>query len=82
MVIIGLAWAACERRGRFPLRIVLAGLALQFALALALLKLPPFRAMTLALTDALGALERATQAGTSFVFGLIRASMPAPIIGS
>lgn len=50
---------------------MLAGLALQFALALALLKLPPFRAMTLALTDALGALERATQAGTSFVFGYL-----------
>lgn len=70
-MIIGVAWAACEQRGRFPLRIVLAGLALQFALALVLLKLPPVRAMTLALSDALGALERATQAGTSFVFGYL-----------
>jgi CNT family concentrative nucleoside transporter len=70
-VIIGAAWAGCERRGRFPWRIVIAGLALQFVLALALLRVPAFRTISLALSDALGALERATQAGTSFVFGYL-----------
>ena len=58
-------------RQRFPWRLVLAGLALQFALALALLKLPAFKAVSLSLSQALGALERATEAGTSFVFGYL-----------
>jgi len=58
-------------RQRFPWRLVLAGLALQFALALALLKLPAFKAVSLSLSQALGALERATEAGTAFVFGYL-----------
>lgn len=70
-VFLGIAWMLGEQRNRVPWRIVLAGLALQFALALALLKVPAFKAVSLALNDALGALERATQAGTSFVFGYL-----------
>ncbi len=60
-----------ENRARFPTRIVLAGLALQFALAVALLKLPLFQGVFMALNEALGALEHATRAGTSFVFGYL-----------
>ena len=56
---------------------MLAGLALQFGLALALLKLPLFKGVFLALNDVLGALERATQAGTGFVFGFLGGG-PAP----
>ena len=70
-VFLALAWVLSEDRGRFPRRIVLAGLALQLGLALALLKLPMFKAVFLALNEALGALERATQAGTGFVFGYL-----------
>jgi len=43
-VFIGLAWAVSEDRRAFPWRIVLAGLAFQFVLAAALLKLPWVRA--------------------------------------
>jgi len=77
LAFVGLAWTLGEDRSRFPRRIVLAGLALQLALALALLKLPVFKGLFLALNDALGALERATQAGTSFVFGYLGGG-PAP----
>ncbi len=43
LAFVGLAWVLSESRARFPTRIVLAGLALQFALAVALLKLPLFQ---------------------------------------
>ena len=77
LAFVGLAWVLSENRARFPTRIVLAGLALQLGLALALLKLPLFKGMFLALNEALGALEHATQAGTSFVFGYLGGG-PAP----
>jgi CNT family concentrative nucleoside transporter len=72
-----LAWAMGEDRRRFPWRIVVAGLGLQLALALALLKLPVFKGLFLTLNEMLGALERATQAGTGFVFGYLGGG-PAP----
>jgi CNT family concentrative nucleoside transporter len=77
VVFLAVAWAWSEDRRWFPWRIVLVGLAMQFVLALALLKLPMFKGLFLALNDALGALERATQAGTSFVFGYLGGG-PAP----
>jgi CNT family concentrative nucleoside transporter len=77
LVFVGLAWTLGEDRRRFPWRIVLAGLGLQLALALALLKLPLFKGLFLAMNEALGALEHATQAGTGFVFGYLGGG-PAP----
>jgi CNT family concentrative nucleoside transporter len=71
LAILLIARALGRTRVAFPWRVVLAGLALQFLLALALLKLPAFRAFSLALTEVLGAVERATQAGTAFVFGYL-----------
>jgi len=69
--LIALAWLASERKRAVPWRAVGGGLALQVALALALLKLPLAKDAFLALNDTLLALERATQAGTSFVFGYL-----------
>lgn len=71
VALLALAWAMSEDRRRFPWRIVVAGLALALVLAAALLKLPAFKAVFTLLNDVLGALERATQAGTSFVFGFL-----------
>lgn len=71
LAFVAFAWAMCERRGAFPWRIVCAGLALQFGLALALLEVPAFKAISLSLSQALGALERATEAGTGLVFGYL-----------
>lgn len=70
-VFVGIAWLLSEHRSRFPLRIVVAGVALQFMLAAALLYLPGLKDAFVALNDGLLALERATRAGTSFVFGYL-----------
>ena len=69
-VLLLIAWLAGERR-RVPWRIVVGGVVLQLALVVLLLEAPPLQAFFLALNDALGALERATRAGTSLVFGYV-----------
>ncbi len=75
-VIIALAWLLSEDRRAFPLRTVVAGLALQAALAMLLLKVPVARDGLLALNGAVDALTSATRAGTSFVFGLVGGGTP------
>jgi concentrative nucleoside transporter, CNT family len=75
-VIVGVAWALSENRRAFPWRTVVAGLLLQAALALLLLKVPVARAGLLALNGAVDALTGATRAGTSFVFGFIGGGPP------
>lgn len=66
-----LCWVLSERRKDIAWRPVVAGLLLGLALAAALLKLPPLQAALSGLNDAVNALERATQVGTSFVFGFL-----------
>lgn len=64
-----IAWLVSEnRRGARP-AVALVGLALQFGLALLLLKRPLFRQLFQVLNDAMLALQSATEAGTRFVFG-------------
>lgn len=71
LAIIGFAWAVSENRKAFPWRTVLAGLALQFALALLLLKIPLARNALFSLNGVVDALMNATKAGSSFVFGYL-----------
>ncbi|MFB1489671.1 MULTISPECIES: NupC/NupG family nucleoside CNT transporter [unclassified Thiocapsa] len=71
VVIVGLAWLLSERPHAVRPRLVVAGLALQIALALLLLKLPIAQASFLALTDLVLAVQRATHAGTELVFGFL-----------
>jgi concentrative nucleoside transporter, CNT family len=71
LVFIGLAWLLSENRGRVPWRTVLAGLVLQLALAVILVKLPVSRHLFLATNEVLLSLEKATAAGTAFVFGYL-----------
>ncbi len=66
-----LAWAASEDRGAVKVRLVAAGLLLQVGLAALLLRLPPSKEFFLALNRGILALEEATAAGTSFVFGYL-----------
>ena len=70
-VLGAIAWACCQDRRRIPWKTVIAGAGLQIALAAVLLKVPLFRQLFLALNDVLLSLERATRAGTSFVFGYL-----------
>src|SRR6266446_312337 len=69
--ILVFAWALSEQRWRVPWRVVMAGVLLQFALALLFLKFPPAAAAFLLLNRAVEALQKATEAGTGFVFGYL-----------
>jgi len=71
LAIIAIAWLLSEDRRAVPWRVVISGAALQIVLAAALLKLPLFRDVFLALNELLSALEQATQEGTRFVFGFL-----------
>src|SRR5215213_1592021 len=75
--LVALAWLASEARRAVPWRAVLAGLALELVLAAVCLKIPGVKSGFMALNDALLVLERATQAGTSLVFGYLGGA-PAP----
>ena len=69
--LLGLALLFSENRRAIPWRVVVAGVALQFALAVLFLKFPPASAFMAGLAGAVGALDHATEAGTSFVFGYL-----------
>jgi CNT family concentrative nucleoside transporter len=69
--LIGLAWLASENRWRVPWRPVVAGVVLLVLLAWLFLKVGPVKAAFFRVNDALLVLERATQAGTSLVFGYL-----------
>ena len=75
--LLGLAWAASEDRARVPWRAVASGTALLVVLAAVFLKVAAVKNAFLSLNDALLVLERATQAGTSLVFGYLGGG-PAP----
>src|SRR5688572_28921853 len=75
--LLALAWAASENRRAIPWRAVAAGLALLFLLAVIFLKVPLVKDAFMRLNDVLLVLERATQAGTSLVFGYLGGG-PAP----
>jgi CNT family concentrative nucleoside transporter len=70
-VLLLIAWAISEDRFRVPIRVVIAGVLLQFVVALVLLKFPPAAKAFLLLNDGVEALQKATDAGTGFVFGYL-----------
>jgi len=76
-VLLALSWALSEDRRAVRWRVVASGMALTAALAGVLLSVPWLKDAVFSLNAALDALERATQAGTSFVFGYL-AGGPAP----
>jgi CNT family concentrative nucleoside transporter len=69
--LLAIAWVASENRRAIPWRAVGAGLILLLALALVFLKVPFIKSAFLKLNDVLLVLERATQTGTSLVFGYL-----------
>jgi len=74
--IIGLAWWFGENRRRPAWRLIGAGLALQFTIALVFLKVPSAHALFLGLNDIVLALQTATRSGTQFVFGYLGGGTP------
>jgi CNT family concentrative nucleoside transporter len=69
--LVAFAWLISENRRAVPWRPVLVGLALTFALALLMLKVPQTVAAFTLVNRAVDAVAAATKAGTSFVFGYI-----------
>ena len=78
--LLGLAWLLSEGRRAVPWRAVATGLALQMALAFVMLRWPVAQSALAALNDGMLALEKATQAGTSLVFGYLGGG-PLPFAG-
>lgn len=75
--LLALAWAASENRRAIPWRAVALGVVLLLVLAVVFLKVPLIKDAFMKLNDVLLVLERATQAGTSLVFGYLGGA-PAP----
>jgi CNT family concentrative nucleoside transporter len=71
VAFLGFAWLISENRRAVRPRLLLSGVALTAALAVALLEAPPLRAAIGALNRAIGAVAEATRAGTSLVFGYL-----------
>ena len=69
--LLALAWAISEDRRAIRWRTVLAGVALQGALALLLIGFAPAQRAVLLLNHAADALQTATDAGTAFLFGYL-----------
>ena len=68
-VILFLAWLMSSHKGRFPLRVVLGGLGLQFALALFILKTGPGEWIFEIVNDVFVGLLNCVDRGSVFVFG-------------
>jgi concentrative nucleoside transporter, CNT family len=69
--LVALAWLASENRRAIPWRAVVTGIAILVVLAVIFLKVPLVKDAFLKLNEVLLVLERATQAGTSLVFGYL-----------
>ena len=76
VVFVAIAWMISEKRNRVRLRTVLAGIAVQLAIAAILLYVPLFKRFFLVLNNVVLALDSATRAGTSFVFGYVGGGPP------
>ena len=71
LFLVAMAWGLSESRKDINWRTVFTGLLLQFALALILVELPVSRLLFVWLNNAVLAIEQATMAGTSVVFGYL-----------
>lgn len=75
-VILAVAWGLSENRRRVQPLLIAIGLGLQIALALALTRIEAARDALLSLNVVVKALQQATLAGTSFVFGFTGGGAP------
>ena len=69
--LLAIAFALSEDRRAIPLRVVVGGVLLQIALATLLIKFPPAVVAVAKITHGVEALQHATDAGTSLVFGYL-----------
>ena len=69
--LIAVAWGLSEDRRTFPWRIVAVGLAAQILAAVLLIRLPGSQIVFVWINNGVVALQQATEAGTSLVFGFL-----------
>ncbi|MGE0666410.1 MAG: NupC/NupG family nucleoside CNT transporter [Sphingomonadales bacterium] len=81
VALTALAWLISEDRKAFRAKMVLGGLALQVLLALLFLRVPGSKQVFSGVNHVVGALQEATTAGTSFVFGYLGGG-PSPFAAS
>lgn len=79
--LVAIAWLLSERKKAVSLRAIAVGLGLQLALAFVFLKIPVIKSAFLSLNSVVLALDAATTAGTSFVFGYLGGA-PLPFAAS
>ena len=70
-ILAMLAWLISENRKKIEYRTIAAGLVIQLAVALVLVKLPFSQSFFLWLNSVVGALQESTAEGTGFVFGYL-----------
>jgi CNT family concentrative nucleoside transporter len=80
-VLIALTWAWSEKRRHVAWRDIVVGLALQFAVALILLRFPPARRVFAVLNQGVILLEEATRAATILLFFGYLGGAPCPFCG-
>ena len=71
VALLAIAWACGENRRAVSLKQAAIGLVATVVTAIVLLKLPGIAGVFAVINDAVGAISRATRAGTSFVFGYL-----------
>jgi concentrative nucleoside transporter, CNT family len=71
LALLGVAWLLSEDRRSIRWRTVVGGVALQLVLAVLLLRVPAAGAVLRVLDDGANALQRASEAGSGFVFGYL-----------
>ena len=69
VVMIGLAWLMSSRKGHFPWRVVIGGVALQFVIAWIVLKTTPGEWLFQGINTVFVSLLNCVEAGSLFVFG-------------
>jgi CNT family concentrative nucleoside transporter len=70
-VFVALAWLCSENRSRVSVKLIVIGITGQLLVGLIMLRLPLFQQAFVALNSVVLALEEATRAGTSLVFGYL-----------
>lgn len=71
VAFIGLGWLLSEKKSAFPVRPVLVGLTCQIGLAVLLTRVPAITAGFAAATHVVDAIQSASRAGSSFMFGYL-----------
>ncbi|MBU2097393.1 MAG: nucleoside:proton symporter, partial [Gammaproteobacteria bacterium] len=71
VVLMAIAWMLSDNRKLLSWRLVATGLGLQFLLALMIVNIDWVANIILSLNSVVAAVDQATQAGTSFVFGYL-----------